>query len=113
MRGLDPRIHVLTEGSKTWMAGTSPAMTTRCLLRQRRIKALRGLVKNPIAVVGAEHRQRILRELDEIRERAFRGRIVRAPGDAVGAERLHQLRKESLRRRLAVARLGEVALREL
>src|SRR5262249_52472636 len=29
MRGLDPRIHVLTgvEENKTWMAGTSPAMT--------------------------------------------------------------------------------------
>jgi hypothetical protein len=27
MRGLVPRIHVLAEASKTWMAGTSPAMT--------------------------------------------------------------------------------------
>ena len=29
MRGLDPRIHVFAGGSvvKTWMAGSSPAMT--------------------------------------------------------------------------------------
>jgi hypothetical protein len=31
MRGLDPRIHVLTptNSQKTWMAGTSPAMTKK------------------------------------------------------------------------------------
>jgi microcompartment protein CcmK/EutM len=27
--GIDPRIHVLLAGGKTWMAGTSPAMTGR------------------------------------------------------------------------------------
>ena len=27
MRGLGPRIHVFLTGRKTWMAGTSPAMT--------------------------------------------------------------------------------------
>jgi hypothetical protein len=27
MRGLVPRIHVFSAAGKTWMAGTSPAMT--------------------------------------------------------------------------------------
>jgi hypothetical protein len=27
MRGLDPRIHVFLTTAKSWMAGTSPAMT--------------------------------------------------------------------------------------
>jgi hypothetical protein len=33
MRGLDPRIHVLTP-RKTWMAGTGPAMTEKTVAAQ-------------------------------------------------------------------------------
>jgi hypothetical protein len=44
MRGLVPRIHVLREAAKAWMAGSSPAMTTEGIhslnLRQREPKTL-------------------------------------------------------------------------
>jgi hypothetical protein len=33
MRGLVPRIHVLREAAKAWMAGSSPAMTTEEVTR--------------------------------------------------------------------------------
>src|SRR5262245_51994549 len=40
MPGLDPGIHAFPDALKTWMAGTSPAMTalsvSRCDLRRRR-----------------------------------------------------------------------------
>jgi len=47
MRGLVPRIHAFCAGGKTWMAGTSPAMTpslwldvseTRSNLHRARVK---------------------------------------------------------------------------
>jgi hypothetical protein len=36
MPGLVPGIHVLLSASKTWMAGTSPAMTESYQARSRR-----------------------------------------------------------------------------
>jgi hypothetical protein len=33
MRGLVPRIHVLREAAKAWMAGSSPAMTAEEVTR--------------------------------------------------------------------------------
>jgi hypothetical protein len=54
MRGLDPRIHVFRAArSKTWMAGTSPAMTTgrELLFFLLIILLLRSLIRN-----AADHR---------------------------------------------------------
>src|SRR5215472_10499756 len=83
------------------------------LVLKRRIKRQRGLPEYPITILRRQEAERVAGERDEFRQRLPGGREVRAPGDAVGAEFLHQPGEERLRRGAAVARLLEIAMRHL
>src|SRR5690348_3194627 len=87
MPGLVPGIHDFLNGSKTWMAGTSPAMTRRisggqpCASEEReRESSLRhGLVGN-VPVVAVEDR-----DVERLHRRVIVRRV--AVADAVEEER--------------------------
>src|SRR3954467_1565022 len=83
------------------------------LLGKRRIECLGGLVEYPLPVGLRQRGERAGGEFEKLRERTFRGRKFRAPGEPRGTELRHQQREEAFRRRLALTRLDEASRREL
>src|SRR5262249_6574794 len=83
------------------------------LIRQLRIERLRGLAKNPVAILGARERERGLRLAENLRQRSGGGRKVGAPGDPRGAECLDDGAEEALRGRIAPFRRSDVDGRDL
>src|SRR5262245_34811081 len=79
------------------------AFVAPALLRQRRIKRLRGLAEDPILVGRLGEGERLARGAENLGQRADRIRKIRAPGEPGSAERIDDLAEERIRRALAPA----------